>query len=101
MICNVYDRSEDSHSFLGTVQIKPTLTNDHTVDHWYKYAKTTLIFITQANFFVSRLTPLENEPVTGEMRVQITFEAYKVGNTVGVSVSTSHTNGRDHRINAR
>ncbi|KAF9653406.1 kinase-like protein [Thelephora ganbajun] len=59
LVCNIYDRSEDTHSFLGTVQIKPTLVHDHTVDHWYK------------------LTPLENEPVTGEMRVQITFEAYK------------------------
>jgi hypothetical protein len=93
LICNVYDRSEDTHSFLGTVQIRPTLTNDHTVDHWYKYAKTTLVFITHANSFVSRLTPLENEPVTGEMRVQITFEACKVGNTVGISVSTTPLTG--------
>ena len=36
---------------------------------------------------------MENEPVTGEMRVQITFEAYKVGNTVGISVSTSLLTG--------
>lgn len=93
MICNVYDRSEDSHSFLGTVQIKPTLINDHTVDQWYKCVKTTLIFITHANFFVSRLTPLENELVTGEMRVQITFETSKVGNTVGLSVSTTPLTG--------
>lgn len=33
---------------------------------------------------------MENEPVTGEMRVQITFEAYKVGNPVGVSAPNSH-----------
>ena len=32
---------------------------------------------------------MENEPVGGEMRVQITFEAYKVGNSVGVSILSS------------
>ena len=88
MICNIYDRSEDLHTFVGTVQIKPTLIHDHTVDHWYKYVITTLVLGTYTNFFVSRLTPLEHEPVTGEMRVQITFEAYKVGNPVGISFST-------------
>ncbi|KAI6164924.1 kinase-like protein [Pisolithus thermaeus] len=56
---SVYDRVSDHH-FLGTVQIKPVLVHDHTVDQWYK------------------LLPLENEVVTGEMRVQITFEQYKV-----------------------
>ncbi|KAI6097414.1 kinase-like domain-containing protein [Pisolithus croceorrhizus] len=55
---SVYDRVSDHH-FLGTVQIKPVLIHDHTVDQWYK------------------LLPLENEVVTGEMRVQITFEQYK------------------------
>lgn len=56
---NVYDRSSPDHGFLGTVQVKPVLIHDHTVDGWYK------------------LKPFENEPVTGEMRVQITFEQYK------------------------
>ncbi|CCL99436.1 uncharacterized protein FIBRA_01454 [Fibroporia radiculosa] len=56
---NVYDRSASDPGFLGTIQIKPVLAHDHTVDQWYK------------------LRPFENEPVTGEMRVQITFEAYK------------------------
>lgn len=55
---NVYDRVSDHH-FLGAVRIKPVLVHDHTVDQWYK------------------LLPLENEVVTGEMRVQITFEQYK------------------------
>ncbi|KAF8845715.1 Pkinase-domain-containing protein [Paxillus ammoniavirescens] len=55
---NVYDRVSD-HFFLGTVQIKPVLIHDHTVDQWYK------------------LRPFENEIVSGEMRVQITFEQYK------------------------
>ncbi|KAI0774169.1 serine/threonine protein kinase [Fomes fomentarius] len=56
---SVYDRSLSEHTFLGTVQIKPALVHDHTVDQWYK------------------LQPFENEAVTGEMRVQITFEANK------------------------
>ncbi|EMD40811.1 hypothetical protein CERSUDRAFT_45181 [Gelatoporia subvermispora B] len=56
---NVYDRNTADTGFLGTVQIKPTLVHDHTVDQWYK------------------LRPFENEPVSGEMRVQITFEATK------------------------
>ncbi|KAF9246987.1 kinase-like domain-containing protein [Melanogaster broomeanus] len=55
---NVYDRVSDQF-FLGTVQIKPVLIHDHTVDQWYK------------------LRPFENEVVSGEMRVQITFEQYK------------------------
>ncbi|PCH41145.1 Pkinase-domain-containing protein [Wolfiporia cocos MD-104 SS10] len=56
---NVYDRSASDPGFLGTVQIKPVLQHEHTVDQWY------------------RLKPFENEPVSGEMRVQITFEANK------------------------
>ncbi|KAG5654477.1 hypothetical protein H0H81_001976 [Sphagnurus paluster] len=56
---NVYDRSIEDQGFLGTVQVKPILVHDHTVDQWYK------------------LKPFENEVVNGEMRVQITFEQYK------------------------
>ncbi|KAJ7937273.1 putative serine/threonine protein kinase [Mycena leptocephala] len=56
---NVYDRAVVDHGFLGTVQIKPVLVHDHTVDQWYK------------------LRPFENEVVSGEMRVQVTFEQYK------------------------
>ncbi|KAF8076149.1 kinase-like domain-containing protein [Lyophyllum atratum] len=56
---NVYDRSVEDQGFLGTVQVKPILVHDHTVDQWYK------------------LKPFENEVVSGEMRVQITFEQYK------------------------
>ncbi|KAG6820451.1 hypothetical protein H0H93_000447 [Arthromyces matolae] len=56
---NVYDRSVEDQGFLGTVQVKPILVHDHTVDQWYK------------------LRPFENEVVSGEMRVQITFEQYK------------------------
>ncbi|KAK2466523.1 hypothetical protein APHAL10511_002165 [Amanita phalloides] len=61
---NVYDRSVSDLGFLGIVQIKPVLIHDHTVDQWFK------------------LLPLEDEPITGEMRVQITFEQYKVKRTL-------------------
>lgn len=33
---NVYDRAVSDQGFLGTVQIKPVLIHDHTVDQWYK-----------------------------------------------------------------
>ncbi|KAJ3472777.1 hypothetical protein NLI96_g13258 [Meripilus lineatus] len=33
---NIYDRAVDDLGFLGTVQIKPVLVHDHTVDQWYK-----------------------------------------------------------------
>ncbi|KAF8916764.1 kinase-like domain-containing protein [Mucidula mucida] len=57
---NVYDRTVQDLGFLGSVQIKPVLIHDQSVDQWYK------------------LLPFENEVVSGEIRVQITFEAYKV-----------------------
>jgi hypothetical protein len=33
---NVYDRAVEDQGFLGTVQIKPVLIHDHTVDQWHK-----------------------------------------------------------------
>ena len=33
---NVYDRDCEDQGFLGTLQIKPVLVHDHTVDQWYK-----------------------------------------------------------------
>ena len=33
---NIYDRAVSDLGFLGTVQIKPALVHDHTVDQWYK-----------------------------------------------------------------
>ncbi|THG94194.1 hypothetical protein EW145_g8190, partial [Phellinidium pouzarii] len=56
---NVYDRAEDDQNFLGMVEIKPVLKHDHTVDQWYK------------------LLPHENELVTGEIRIQTTYEQFK------------------------
>lgn len=73
---NVYDRVSDHH-FLGNVQIKPLLVHDHTVDQWYKCVVPFLI-IASPHPYLFRLLPLENELVTGEMRVQTTFEQAKV-----------------------
>jgi serine/threonine protein kinase SCH9 len=57
----VYDRASVDNYYLGTVQIKPILKHDHTVDQWYK------------------LHGLQDDRgVTGEMRVQITFSQNKV-----------------------
>ncbi|KAF5321832.1 hypothetical protein D9619_000972 [Psilocybe cf. subviscida] len=33
---NIYDRAAQDQGFTGTVQIKPVLVHDHTVDQWYK-----------------------------------------------------------------
>ncbi len=34
---NIYDRADENHGFIGSVQVKPTLVHDHTVDQWFKY----------------------------------------------------------------
>lgn len=34
---NIYDRAVPDLGFLGSVQIKPVLKHEHTVDQWYKY----------------------------------------------------------------
>ena len=36
IILNVYDRAAEDQGFLGTLEIKPTLIHDHTVDQWFK-----------------------------------------------------------------
>lgn len=33
---NIYDRAADDLGFLGTMQIKPVLVHEHTVDQWYR-----------------------------------------------------------------
>jgi len=37
IVLNVYDRfvDEASSGFLGMLEIKPTLIDDHSVDNWY------------------------------------------------------------------
>ena len=80
IIFNVYDRGVEEHGFLGTVQIKPILVHDHTVDEWYKYATARFdkYSFPPGLTHAYRLRPFENEVVSGDMRVQITFEQYKV-----------------------
>lgn len=56
---NVYDREEETEAFLGMLEMKPVLKHDHTVDQWMK------------------LRPRDSESVTGEIRVQITYEQIK------------------------
>ncbi|KAH7343931.1 kinase-like domain-containing protein [Rhizoctonia solani] len=60
----VYDRQEEDEAFLGMLELKPVLKHDHTVDQWIK------------------LRPRESEPVTGEIRVQITYEQFQVSLSV-------------------
>ncbi|KAH7105621.1 Pkinase-domain-containing protein [Auriculariales sp. MPI-PUGE-AT-0066] len=60
---NIYDRA-NSDTFLGTIDIKPVLRHEHTIDNWYK------------------LHPLETEVVTGELRVQITYEQHKTRKSI-------------------
>lgn len=55
----VYDRQEQGEAFLGMLELKPVLKHEHTVDQWIK------------------LRPRESEPVTGEIRVQITYEQFQ------------------------
>lgn len=94
---NVYDRVAE-HLFLGTVQIKPVLIHDHTVDQWYKYVVTSHTvfssvippFIYSCHLLTRRLRPFENEVVSGEMRVQITFEQYKVRHSSLTSFIHTH-----------
>jgi len=64
IVLNIYDRVVDESSanptgFLGMLEIKPTLIDDHSVDNWYP------------------LRPHGNEKITGSIRVQTTYEQYK------------------------
>lgn len=77
---NIYDRASETEAFLGTLDIKPIFKHDHTVDQWYK-----CVWRHRARAYAQsdpatrfRLLPHESEPVTGEIRIQITYEQYKV-----------------------
>ena len=62
---------------MGSVKVKPTLVHDHTVDQWYKYVPSIAAYSSSHTF--RRLGPYESEPdITGEIRIQITFEQSKV-----------------------
>jgi serine/threonine protein kinase SCH9 len=74
---NIYDRADEDHGFMGSVKVKPTLVHDHTVDQWYKYVP--FIPASSSSHTSPRVGPYENESnVTGEIRIQITFEQSKV-----------------------
>ena len=42
---NCYDRAVPDQGFLGTVQIKPVLIHDHTVDQWYKSVSSPRLYL--------------------------------------------------------
>ena len=74
---NIYDRADEDHGFMGSVKVKPTLVHDHAVDQWYKYVLP--IVASSSSHTFRMLGPYENEPnITGEIRIQVTFEQYKV-----------------------
>ncbi|KAF8311143.1 Pkinase-domain-containing protein [Clavulina sp. PMI_390] len=56
---NIYDRTPECDEFIGALEFKPVLVHDHTVDRWYS------------------LQARENEVVTGEIRLQMTYEHIK------------------------
>lgn len=83
IVFNVYDKRHDNEtSFLGTLQIKPVLINDHAVDQWYKWVDFPLFYFRFWFFDLLnihfRLKPFETEVVTGEIRIQVTYEHLQV-----------------------
>ena len=58
---SVYDRSKAGEGFLGVKEIKPVLKDGVTVDNWFA------------------LSPRGEEHVTGEIWLQISYDALKVG----------------------
>ncbi|KAG8924212.1 hypothetical protein FRC01_011801 [Tulasnella sp. 417] len=58
LVFNVYDRGVEE-GFLGFFEMKPVLVHDQTVDQWVK------------------LQAREGEQVTGDVRVQVTYEQFK------------------------
>lgn len=58
---SVYDRSKAGEGFLGVKEIKPVLRDGCTIDNWFA------------------LSPRGDEKVTGEIWLQISYDAVKVG----------------------
>lgn len=77
LVFDVYDRGVEDSSFLGFFEMRPVLVHEQTVDQWVKYVNqwhsNALDLI---NAF--RLQARENEQVTGDVRVQVTYEQFKV-----------------------
>ncbi|KAF8760166.1 Protein kinase C terminal domain [Rhizoctonia solani] len=73
----VYDRQEEDEAFLGMLEMKPVLKHEHTVDQWIKSVPPLHLPILHILTAFHRLRPRESEPVTGEIRVQITYEQFQ------------------------
>jgi hypothetical protein len=63
---SVYDRSKAGEGFLGVKEIKPVLRDGCTIDNWFA------------------LSPRGDEKVTGEIWLQISYDAVKVGAVVNL-----------------
>ena len=74
--CMVYDRAVTHPGFLGSFKIKPPSVHDLTLDHWFKSVSPSFFF--KPLLIPFRLHPIGNEPVSGEVRIQVSFEQYKV-----------------------
>lgn len=68
---SVYDRSREGEGFLGMLDIKPVLKDGYTLDSWYK------------------LSTRGEENVTGEIWIQATYTALRVGLPADASISSS------------
>lgn len=65
---SVYDRAKAGEGFLGIKEIKPVLTDGCTIDNWFA------------------LSPREgDEKVTGEIWLQISYDALKVRHPLSVA----------------
>ena len=60
----VYDRETEVEAFLGLVDIQPKLSHGWSSDEWHT------------------LHSRQDEPVTGEVRVRISFERSEVGSVL-------------------
>ncbi|GAA5863291.1 hypothetical protein JCM3774_000844 [Rhodotorula dairenensis] len=58
----IYDRSIEEEVFLGFCEMRPRLVNRHTIDQWFPLAA----------------RPGEDHEVTGEIRIQISYEKYDI-----------------------
>ncbi|GAA5913655.1 hypothetical protein JCM5296_007275 [Sporobolomyces johnsonii] len=65
----IYDRSIEEEMFLGFVEIRPKLVNNHTVDQW----------------FPLQARPGEDHEVTGEIRIQIRYEKFDIKRGLSVN----------------
>lgn len=81
----IYDRSIEEEVFLGFCEMRPRLVNRHTIDQWFPCVSSThatwqesvvLTLFFPENRLAAR--PGEDHEVTGEIRIQISYEKYDV-----------------------